>query len=199
MRTELASYVTSRAEKRDRSERRSEKLLHQDGQRRAVHAHYAILAGKTKSSFEDGVNRPSSAEFWADMTGLPQRQALDLVLAVAAEAGRLVRRDVSGHLDAMKLLVADYITDRLRVGEVDWSFVALRNMEAPASWKDEDKARHRRALAALKASGYAHGAAGTRGSVKQGAPSSGTGGDDDDDDNDDDDAAEENGGEGKPS
>jgi Type II restriction endonuclease EcoO109I len=137
-----------------RNARQAEKLLRQDGQHTNVHAHYAIVAGKTESSFDDGINRPSSAEFWSHMTELPERQALDLVLSIAAVAGQLVRRDVSEHLEAMKIVVADYIADHVNPEAVDWVFLALRNMEAPSVWAAEDKDRHRRAIGVLAATGY---------------------------------------------
>lgn len=137
-----------------RNARQAEKLLRQDGQNIHVHAHYAIVTGKTESSFEDGINRPSSAEVWSHMTGLPERQALDLVLAIAAEAGRLVRRDMNEHLIAMKTVVADYIADRTNPEVVDWPYLARRNMESATAWSAEDKLRHKRALGILAASGY---------------------------------------------
>jgi hypothetical protein len=135
--------------------RQAEKLLHQGGKSTNVHAHYAILAGKTNPSFEDGINRPSSAEFWSHMTGLPEREAIDLVLAVAAEAGRIGSRDASAHIDAMKKLVEGYIATRTDPTVVDWEFIARRNMEKTASWTAEDKARHKAALSALMSTGYA--------------------------------------------
>jgi hypothetical protein len=137
-----------------RNARQAERLLRQDGQNTKVHAHYAIVTGKTESSFQDGINRPSSAEVWSHMTNLPERAALDLVLAIAAEAGRLVRRDVSEHLAAMKTVVGDYIAVRDDLSVVDWPFLARRNMEAPVAWAAEDKQRHQRAVGVLLATGY---------------------------------------------
>lgn len=137
-----------------RNARKAEQLLRQGNSKTRVHAHYAIVAGKTASSFEDGINRPSSAEFWSHMTGLAEDQAIDLVLAVAAEAGRLVRRDAASHITAMKLLVADYISDRSTSAIVDWEFIARRNMEEASRWKADDIKRHQRALAALERTGY---------------------------------------------
>ena len=137
-----------------RNARKAEQLLRQGNSKTRVHAHYAIVAGKTESSFEDGINRPSSGEFWSHMTGLPENQAIDLVLAVAAEAGRLVRRDAASHIAAMKLLVADYIADRTCASAVDWEFIARRNLENPAKWKAEDKQRQQRAIASLASTGY---------------------------------------------
>lgn len=101
-----------------------------------------------------GVNRPSSAEFWAAMLGLDEHRAVDAALAMAAEAGRLVRQDASDHVQALKVLVADYIADREQPQVVDWEFIALRNMSVPAGWREQDKQRHTRALAALAATGY---------------------------------------------
>ncbi|MGC2032224.1 MAG: PmeII family type II restriction endonuclease [Steroidobacteraceae bacterium] len=137
-----------------RNSRKAEQLLRQGNSKTTVHAHYAIVAGKTESSFEDGINRPSSGEFWSHMTGLPEDQAIDLVLAIAAEAGRLVRHDAASHIAAMKLLVSDYISDRSCSTQVDWEFIARRNMEDQAKWKAEDKQRQQQALAALTSTGY---------------------------------------------
>lgn len=134
--------------------RHAEKLFRQDGSKHQFSMHYAILAGKTESSFEDGINRPSSGEFWSHMTGLSPKQAVALVLAIAAEAGKLVRRDASEHVAAMKLLVSDYIAKRDSLATVDWEFIALRNMASPTDWSEEDKARHSRALSVLAATGY---------------------------------------------
>jgi hypothetical protein len=137
-----------------RNARQAEKILRQSGKDTRVHAHYAIAAGKTESSFEDGINRPSSAELWSHMTGLPEVAAVDLALAIAAEAGRLVRRDVLSHLAAMKMLVRDYIATRGDIGVVDWEFIARRNMASSTTWITEDKSRHKRACDLLSATGY---------------------------------------------
>jgi len=134
--------------------RQAEKLLKQGRDRVSVVANYAIAAGKTSSTFEDGIRRPSSAEFWSEMTGLPVPQSLDLALAVAAEAGRLVRRDAADHIRAMKTVVADYIAQRDAAGSVDWEYIAVRNMQAEGEWKGEDISRHAKAMANLKATGY---------------------------------------------
>ena len=137
-----------------RNARQAEKLLRQGNSKTNVHAHYAIVAGKTESSFEDGISRLSSGEFWSHMTDLPELEAIDLVLAVAAEAGRLVRRDASDHIEAMKLLICDYIAMRDDSGVVDWEFLARRNMQTRSSWRHEDLERHRHALRSLMDTGY---------------------------------------------
>lgn len=137
-----------------RNARQAERLLHQGRGTVTVKAHWAVAAGKTSSTFEDGIYRPSSADFWSQMIGLPENQAIDTVLAIAAEAGRLVKRDASAHLDALTTLVAEYISDPDDPGAVDWDFVATRNMRPNAVWRTEDRDRHLRALAALKATGY---------------------------------------------
>jgi len=137
-----------------RNARQAERLLRQSHGTGAVHANWVVLAGKTRSSFEDGVNRPSSAEFWAAMLGLDERRAVDTALAMAAEAGRLVRRDASEHVDALKTLVSDYIARRDDDETVDWEFIALRNMSEPEGWRAEDRQRHQRALQALADTGY---------------------------------------------
>lgn len=117
-------------------------------------ANYVIVAGKTSSTFEDGVRRPSSAEFWGEIFNLPQERALALALAMAAEAGRLIRRDASQHIDALKLLVETYISKTDSRNEVDWDFIARRNMRDPTGWRHEDLARHERAKEALATSEY---------------------------------------------
>lgn len=137
-----------------RNARQAEKQLRQSRSTKGVRANYAIAAGKTTSSFEDGVWRPSSGEFWGEMLDVPEGDAVELALAIAAEAGRLVRRDAAEHIAALKLLVADYIGQRASPPIVDWKFIAQRNMQKVEVWRAEDRARHAQALARLKATGY---------------------------------------------
>lgn len=137
-----------------RNARTAEKQLRQSRQTKSVRANYAIAAGKTSSTFEDGVWRPSSGEFWGQMLDLPEADAVELALAIAAAAGGLVRRDADEHIEALKLVVGDYIATRGDEEVVDWEFIATRNMQTTATWRAEDKLRHGRAMAALGASGY---------------------------------------------
>lgn len=137
-----------------RSSRAAEKQLRQSQTTKGVQAKYAIASGKTSSTFEDGVWRPSSGEFWGEMFDLPTADAVELALAIAAEAGAEVRRDADEHLGALMFLVADYISQREESGVVDWEFIARRNMQAKPSWREEDERRHRRALDRLERSGY---------------------------------------------
>jgi hypothetical protein len=137
-----------------RNSRQAEKLLRQGQSTGSVRANWAILAGKTSSTFEDGVRRPSSAEFWSEMFGLDQVQAVDLALAMAAVAGQLIRSDVGVHLEALRLLVADYIADRSDADIVDWEFIARRTMQTPDNWRMEGQERNKRAADRLKATGY---------------------------------------------
>ncbi len=137
-----------------RNARTAEKQLRQSRSTKGVRANYAIASGKTTSSFEDGVWRPSSGEFWGEMLDLPEEDAIEMALAVAAIAGKLVRRDADDHIDALKLLVADYIADRAAPDVVDWEFIARRNMQKAEAWRNEDRERHGHAMEALAASGY---------------------------------------------
>jgi hypothetical protein len=148
-----------------RNARTAERQLRQSKSTKGVRANYAIAAGRTTSTFEDGVWRPSSEEFWAEMFGMSDgEEAVDLALAIALEAGRLVRRDASDHVKALRLLVADYIADRQNDSVVDWDFIARRTMRNKETWKDEDKERHERALKRLAKTGYvAATSAGTSG------------------------------------
>ncbi|MGY5045791.1 PmeII family type II restriction endonuclease [Streptomyces sp. 900105755] len=134
--------------------RRAERLIRQNRSSGGVHLNYSVLTGKTEYTFDDGVHRPSSAETWSQMFGLEQERALELALAIAAEAGKLVRHDASVHLDALVLLVATYLEDQTNPGRMDWDFVARRSMQVKSSWKDEDAERHKRAYAALQATDY---------------------------------------------
>lgn len=136
-----------------RHARQAEKILLQGRTTGRVEANYAIAAGKTSSTFEDGIRRPSSAEFWGEMMGLEPSEGVELAFAIAAEAGRLVRRDASKHIMAMKLLVREYISAEDRV-YVDWRFIKARNMQAKHSWQEEDRGRHRRAMGVLASTGY---------------------------------------------
>ncbi|MFD3341194.1 PmeII family type II restriction endonuclease [Streptomyces anthocyanicus] len=135
--------------------RRAEKLLKQGGVGNKVHLNYAILSGKVNSSFEDGVHRPSSGEFWGEMFGLPQEEAIELALAIAAEAGKLVTRGDSPHIAALESLVASYMECPVEAGAMDWEFLAKRNMQKKDEWKSEDAVRHKKAWATLLTSGYA--------------------------------------------
>jgi hypothetical protein len=137
-----------------RHTRQAEKILHQGRTTGKVEANYAIAAGKTGSTFEDGIRRPSSAEFWGEMMGLEPSEGVELAFAIAGEAGRLVRRDASRHIVAMKLLVREYICAEDRTS-VDWRFIKIRNMQIPTAWKAEDRRRHKWALQELASSGYA--------------------------------------------
>ena len=137
-----------------RNVRQAEKLLLQGQGTGNVHAYYAIAAGKTSSTFEDGIHRPSSAEFWAQIMNIGSDQAIELALAIAAEAGALVLSDASAHVTALELLVSDYISDRKQPDQVDWEFIATRNMQAKTVWMNEDKDRHQRAMIYLSDSGY---------------------------------------------
>ncbi|MFF9039543.1 hypothetical protein ACF090_29210 [Streptomyces sp. NPDC014892] len=134
--------------------RKAERLIRQNRSSGGVHLNYSVLTGKTEYTFDDGVHRPSSAETWSQMFGLKQEDALELALAIAAEAGKLVRHDASVHLSALVLLVATYLEDQASPGQMDWDFVARRSMQIKSAWKDEDAERHKRALAALQATDY---------------------------------------------
>jgi hypothetical protein len=136
-----------------RNARQAERLLRQEkGKAGQVFAKYAIAAGKTTSTFDDGIWRPSSAEFWAEILEVSEEEAVRLVLALAAEAGALVRQDAEEYVESLEILVADYIRDEADPTAVDWEFIGSRTMSKRDAWREEDAARHTRALAALKAS-----------------------------------------------
>ena len=61
-----------------RHSRQAERLLRQGRSTGHVVANWAVVAGKTSSTFEDGVRRPSSAEFWGEMLGVDEVAAVDL-------------------------------------------------------------------------------------------------------------------------
>ncbi|MBO0805307.1 MAG: hypothetical protein J2P25_19790 [Nocardiopsaceae bacterium] len=134
--------------------RKAEKLLRQGRSTGSVRANWAVLAGKTTSSFEDGVRRPSSAEFWGEVFSLSQNEAVELTLAMTAAAGQLIRSNVELHLSALRLLIGDYIADRNSDDVVDWEFIARRNMQTPDRWRSEDRTRHARAIKRLEETGY---------------------------------------------
>lgn len=134
--------------------RSAEKVLRQDKSSGGVHPTYAICAGKTTSSFEDGVRRPSSAEFWSEIFGMDESSAVAVALAMAAAAGKLLLSDVEEHLDALRLVVGDYVAKRDDENVVDWDFIAMRNMSTPENWQAEDRKRNKRALDRLAATGY---------------------------------------------
>ena len=137
-----------------RNARQAEKILRQDRSTGAVIANYVVAAGRTQSTFADGIRRPSSAEFWSEILGLPETEAVDLALAMAKVAGDLIQSDADYHEDALVELVAAYIEDPDNPGAVDWEFLAERTMRDKKTWTADDKSRDRRAQRALAATGY---------------------------------------------
>ena len=137
-----------------RNARSAEKLLLQGRSTGSVRANWVVLAGRTSSTFEDGIWRPSSGEFWAEMCNLSEDKAVPTVMAVAAAAGELVRMDAQAHLAAMETLVATYIASPEDPSSVDWEFIGRRTLLPKDRWNTQDKARHKAALAAVRATGY---------------------------------------------
>lgn len=134
--------------------RDAEKLIKQGGAKIAVFANYVVAAGATASSFEDGIHRPSSGEFWSEVTGLSQPKALALVAEIAKAAGLQVTRNTDAHIEALIVLVRSYISDPERPDAVDWPFLFKLTMTKKEAWVGEDKLRHQRAMAELSATGY---------------------------------------------
>jgi len=137
-----------------RNSRFAEKLLRQSDPTAKVTMNWVIAAGKTTSTFEDGVRRPSSAEFWAEVMKLPENEAVELALAIAAEAGRLIRSDATEHIEALQTVVSAYVATSDHPMRVDWPFLKIRNFQPKATWSSEDKRRHAKALEAWMATGY---------------------------------------------
>lgn len=137
-----------------RNARQAEKILRQDRGTGRVIANYVVAAGKTSSTFADGIRRPASAEFWSEILDLPEEDAVDLALAMAKVAGDLIQSDAAAHEVALVTLIATYIAKPDDPATVDWEFLAERTMRQRKAWKGQDQARDRRAQAALVASGY---------------------------------------------
>ncbi|WP_386805851.1 PmeII family type II restriction endonuclease [Litorisediminicola beolgyonensis] len=134
--------------------RRAEKLINQGGGKKRVFANYAVATGSTTSTFHDGIFRPSSAQFWSEVSGLEADKALRLVREIAIQAGKIINEDSQPHIDAMRALVEAYLETEPGSGEVDWDFVFDRTMREKDEWKAEDAARHARAVKGLAATGY---------------------------------------------
>lgn len=136
--------------------REAQSRLRQEHGEGSVTANYAVAFGALKTTDKDGVRRPSSAQFWAEILGdLAEEDAIEMALAMVAEAATIMRHsEASSHLEALKLLVADYIAKRDDESVVDWEFIAKRNMRDKKLWKKEDEERHAQATSRLKESGY---------------------------------------------
>ena len=80
--------------------------------------------------------------------------ALDRLGVPVGAKGALVLSDASVHIHALEVLVQEYLADPGNPGDVDWDFLATRNMQSRELWKDEDANRHQRALETLSQSGY---------------------------------------------
>lgn len=149
--------------------RQAEKLIRQSNSRTLVDPVYAVAFGVRKSTYEDGVRRPSSIELWCELTGLEDPdEAAAMVLSVAREGYREFAKESAGRsLGVLRMLVgrynaadsADVSIQPTRDLAVDWDFLALRNMSEREVWKAEDLARHRRAVQDVEASGWISGLA----------------------------------------
>lgn len=135
----------------------AQKRLLQTDKKAIVRVFYIVTAGQRSSTFHDGVYRPSSAEFWAQAFALDdnEAQAIDLALAMAQEAGLLLRNIADDRaLRALEAATAAYIADANDASLVDWEFLAKRNMIDDPTVKAEGKARHEQARRAAEGVGY---------------------------------------------
>lgn len=135
--------------------RRAEKLINQGGGKKRVFANYAVATGATSSTVHDGIYRPSSAQFWSEVSTLEPLKAIHLARAISIEAGKIISIDTKPHIVAMGLLVSSYIETEPGSNIADWDFIFDRTMREKDAWKAEDEKRHKRALAQLAATGYA--------------------------------------------
>jgi hypothetical protein len=135
------------------SQRKAGKLVKQEGAAK-LEVTYAVAAGKTTSTYDNNYSRPSSAQFWSEITGLAPNKAVELTLEIAAAAGERAQKGASVHIEALTVLVTDYIESRTDANVVDWDFVAARTMQEKSTWTDEDRLRHKRALKKLESTGY---------------------------------------------
>lgn len=133
--------------------RDAERLIRQGGAKVGVFANYAVATGATKSTFEDGIYRPSSGTFWSEVTDLPETKALALVSEVAKAGGLRTTHNTDVHIGALVTLVKSYIAVPSGT-DVDWPFLFNVTMSEKSLWKSEDVRRHEQALDALKATGY---------------------------------------------
>jgi hypothetical protein len=143
----------------------AQKRLMQTDKKAIVRVYYVVTAGQRSSNFHDGVHRPSSAEFWAQTFALEddENKAIDLALAMAQEAGVLLRQFADDTaLRAMETAVAAYIAVEDDSTVVDWEFLAQRNMIDDAAVKAEGALRHKRAQQAVKDAGYTWPATGRK-------------------------------------
>jgi hypothetical protein len=134
----------------------AQKRLLQTDKRAIVRVYYIVTAGQKSSTFHDGVHRPSSAEFWAQTFAIDdEKQAIDLALAMAQEAGTLLRRFANEDaLRALETTVAAFIASADDPTAVDWEFLAERNMIGSDEVRADSKVRHARAQQAAKTAGY---------------------------------------------
>lgn len=59
------------------------KLLVQGWSKVMVFANYAVAAGATSSTYHDNIYRPSSAQFWSEMTELDEDKAMRLAYSIS--------------------------------------------------------------------------------------------------------------------
>ncbi|HEU5003647.1 MAG TPA: PmeII family type II restriction endonuclease [Actinomycetota bacterium] len=134
--------------------KQAEKLLRQNRGAGEVKAKYAVMTGKTSSTYHDGVWRPSSEEFWSEVLGLETAEAVELAMAIASVASALVLLDVAQPIFELTSLVAEYIRSPETPETADWEYIKLRTLRSRELWRDDDATRHARAEQALNSNPY---------------------------------------------
>ncbi|WP_433127734.1 PmeII family type II restriction endonuclease [Micromonospora sp. CA-240977] len=134
----------------------AQKRLIQTNKKAVVRVHYVVTAGRRKSGYEDGVYRPSSAEFWAQAFALEnEKEAVDLALAMSQQAGELLKQsDAATHIRGMESAVAAYLANPASPAQVDWEFLAQFNMLKDPELEKDHKNRLARAKAAVMKAGH---------------------------------------------
>jgi hypothetical protein len=127
--------------------RAAEARLRQNKKVKHVTLNYATCVGTLATTFADGVRRPSSAAFWAEITGTEEERAMALVWAVASKAAESIVRPTRLR-DALIAQVATYVAREDAPGRVDWEFLVRIVSEPPRTYVEEHKARDASARAA---------------------------------------------------
>jgi hypothetical protein len=134
----------------------AQKRLIQTDKKAIVRVHYVVTAGRRSSTYEDGVYRPSSAEFWAQAFAFDdEKQAVDLALAMSQQAGELLKRSSAAtHILGMETAVSAYLANPTSPDQVDWEFLAQHNMLTDVELEEGHKNRLAKAKAAVLEAGY---------------------------------------------
>lgn len=130
--------------------RKAAMLAKQNPAIKNVRLNYATCVGTVNSTDADGILRPSSARFWAEVTDLPEDKAVRLLTVITSEAARWIQWPVANR-EALMAKVAVYIDELPSTGRPDWEYLVRCVTQPTKAYSAAHKKRHALAESAAAA------------------------------------------------